>query len=429
MSFYSGLLARTMVTWSLMAIVVIGAGAAGLIAATRLRQGGHDVVVVEASERIGGRIDTIELAPGWLCDLGAHACMSDAERTLALGSGLGIGLIEPWPWATPDLLVQGQRLRSPFLAPRTAAQLGFRPDWYARLVEWSSKQAQSRVYTPMAGDRDARGAFESVVGDVGAKCIYPSVEFALGWPLEELAAAHVQALFRSGPGLRPLCFDGGMIAPFRRLAERLDVRTGVTVTRVVPGYVEPFGPADAIVVAVPAPIAAQLVPRGVPGRPDWIEDVPYSSEVSVLAYRRADVPMEWSDVVDTDVTDGVERVALIPPGVWWTPPGWQGAGITASRSLSARLAKEASDDEIVAVLFEQGRRLEPRLFSAAQAEVVAVARHRYAWPRWSPEHASRVARWEQSGPIVFAGDWTWHPFVEGAVRSGERAAAVINAMT
>jgi monoamine oxidase len=27
--------------------------------------------------------------------------------------------------------------------------------------------------------------------------------------------------------------------------------------------------------------------------------------------------------------------------------------------------------------------------------------------------------------MVFAGDWTWHPFVEGAVRSGERAAAVL----
>jgi hypothetical protein len=58
------------------------------------------------------------------------------------------------------------------------------------------------------------------------------------------------------------------------------------VTRAEPGYVEPFGAADAVVVAVPAPIAARIVPEGIPGRPEWIEDVPYSSEVAVIAFRR-----------------------------------------------------------------------------------------------------------------------------------------------
>jgi predicted NAD/FAD-dependent oxidoreductase len=216
-----------------------------------------------------------------------------------------------------------------------------------------------------------------------------------------------------------------MVAPFQRLAARLDVRTGVTVRRIEPGYVEPFGAADAVIVAVPAPIAAELVLPGTPGRPSWLDDVVYSSEVSILAYRKHSDVSAWSDVVDTDAREGVERVSLIPAGYWWTPAGWQGAGITASRSLSARLAKDASDAEIISLLFDLARKAENRLFSAEEAEVVLVARHRYAWPRWSSEHEARIAAWEQRPPIVFAGDWTWHPFVEGAVQSGEHAASVV----
>src|SRR4051812_30578875 len=40
-------------------VVVIGAGVAGLAAADRLREEGADVVVLEARDRIGGRILTL----------------------------------------------------------------------------------------------------------------------------------------------------------------------------------------------------------------------------------------------------------------------------------------------------------------------------------------------------------------------------------
>ena len=47
-----------------MRVVVAGAGFAGLMAAYRVAQAGHDVVVLEARDRVGGRVWSQELIPG-----------------------------------------------------------------------------------------------------------------------------------------------------------------------------------------------------------------------------------------------------------------------------------------------------------------------------------------------------------------------------
>jgi monoamine oxidase len=67
-------------------VVVIGAGLAGLAAARELRRQGHEVVVVEARERIGGRIWTSTKWPDMPLDLGAswiHGVSSNPLSGLA----------------------------------------------------------------------------------------------------------------------------------------------------------------------------------------------------------------------------------------------------------------------------------------------------------------------------------------------------------
>jgi len=64
------------------AVVVIGAGAAGIAAARRLVQAGVDILVLEARDRIGGRAHTIE-RDGHALDLGCGWLHSADENVLA----------------------------------------------------------------------------------------------------------------------------------------------------------------------------------------------------------------------------------------------------------------------------------------------------------------------------------------------------------
>jgi monoamine oxidase len=79
-------------------VVVLGAGAAGLAAARRVRAGGLSVMVVEARDRIGGRAHTV--TPGWPLDLGCGWLHSaDVNPFSAIAEKLGFEIDKsPPPW-------------------------------------------------------------------------------------------------------------------------------------------------------------------------------------------------------------------------------------------------------------------------------------------------------------------------------------------
>jgi monoamine oxidase len=77
-------------------VVVVGAGLAGLTAATQLEKAGHSVVVVEARDRVGGRNYDVEIAPGVVVELGGEWTGPGQTRVQALAKKLGIKLFEAY---------------------------------------------------------------------------------------------------------------------------------------------------------------------------------------------------------------------------------------------------------------------------------------------------------------------------------------------
>jgi monoamine oxidase len=71
-------------------VVVVGAGLAGLSAARALRRAGREVVVLEARERVGGRVLNEPIGDGKIVELGAQWVGPTQDRVLALIDELGL---------------------------------------------------------------------------------------------------------------------------------------------------------------------------------------------------------------------------------------------------------------------------------------------------------------------------------------------------
>jgi len=71
-------------------VVVVGAGLAGLAAASRLVDAGAEVVVLEARDRVGGRTLTLPAADGTPLDHGGHWIGPTQDRIAALAERVGV---------------------------------------------------------------------------------------------------------------------------------------------------------------------------------------------------------------------------------------------------------------------------------------------------------------------------------------------------
>jgi monoamine oxidase len=71
-------------------VVVVGAGFAGLTAARRLHRAGREVVVLEARDRVGGRVWNHELPGGQISERGATFVGPTQTQVLKLARELGI---------------------------------------------------------------------------------------------------------------------------------------------------------------------------------------------------------------------------------------------------------------------------------------------------------------------------------------------------
>lgn len=71
-------------------VVIVGAGLAGLSCADALVAAGLDVLVVEARERVGGRVLNHDLGDGQALELGGQWLGLGQDRAAALAARLGL---------------------------------------------------------------------------------------------------------------------------------------------------------------------------------------------------------------------------------------------------------------------------------------------------------------------------------------------------
>jgi monoamine oxidase len=107
-------------------IIVVGAGLAGLCAAYQLTQAGHDVLVLEAQRRAGGRVETLRDFAEDLCgETGATRIPDHHHFTLKYVKTFGLELD---PFLPPGATIYHLRGR------RLAVRPGDRPEWPVELT-------------------------------------------------------------------------------------------------------------------------------------------------------------------------------------------------------------------------------------------------------------------------------------------------------
>ena len=80
-------------------IIIIGAGLSGLVAGFELKQAGHDVIILEARDRVGGRVLTVRdpFSDGLFAEAGAARIPHDHDLTLGYADYFGLKVDSFYP--------------------------------------------------------------------------------------------------------------------------------------------------------------------------------------------------------------------------------------------------------------------------------------------------------------------------------------------
>lgn len=217
-------------------VAVVGAGIAGLAAAYALQRAGIDVLVLEKTNAVGGRMQTVS-EQGFTWDAGAQFMLSQYRFMPRLMARLGVGLsLYPVPPVAATVLPDGRMhyvkagsaggvLRHPALTLGTRARLA-KLMWAAwrhrHKIDWYRPERVASIDT-----ESLRAWGDRVVGqDAVDWLLSPPTEAFFFWDAEEKPWWYAAALaWAAATGRwRVQVPEGGMGAVPQALARHLDVR-------------------------------------------------------------------------------------------------------------------------------------------------------------------------------------------------------------
>ena len=362
-------------------VIVIGAGFAGLAAATDLADHGVDVRVLEARDRVGGRVWSDRMG-GAVIERGAEFVLDGYEVLREHAARFGLELTDTG---------MSYYVREPRGVACTAEEL----------------QAAGRAVARAARERTASSVAEVVAGaglpSAAAEAVLARVEISAALGADRLDAAVLEhaAAFEPLPSHR---IAGGNQRLAEAMAERLGdrVRLGMEVRSLDELDAGP------VILAVPLPALSRF------DLPDWKRAAIDRAEMGHAA--KLHVPLARPAATSA--------VMCVPGRYWcWTVAGNEGVlnAFSGSPEGLDRLAVAQGP----ATWLASATDLRPDLALADGAVLTT-------WPdgAYSAAGLDEAALAAPAGRVHFAGEHTagpWAGLMEGALRSGIRAAREIPA--
>jgi phytoene dehydrogenase-like protein len=421
-------------------VVVVGAGLAGLVAALRLAEAGRDVLVLEASDGVGGRVRTDEV-DGFLLDRGFQVLLTAYP---AVQRWLDTEALELRPFAPGVVIHRGGRtvrLADPFRAPVAAARSLLSPTvtpldalrllvWRRAILARDGRRVAARPQVTTA-ERLAEVGFSHGIVEGFFRPFLAGTFFD---PELTTSSRVTELVFR--------CFFRGDVAVPERgmgelgaqLARRLPdgalvLRTPVRALR----SLEDAGPngaggvevvldgatvrAGTVVVAVDAPALAHLT---LDGRPLDVATAPARGTAAVHLEAPRSPTRGRPDLHLGAPGEGpiatLATMSDVAPG--YAPPG------RSLVTVSTVSVPDEDDAALVAAVREQARGWFGDEVDAWRP--LAVQRIPYAQPRQDPDDLPELARPVAHAPGVWVcGDHRDTGSIQGAMVSGRRTAEAV----
>ncbi|TYL91074.1 FAD-dependent oxidoreductase [Bradyrhizobium rifense] len=412
-------------------IVIVGAGAAGLMAARELARAAKRVTILEARDRCGGRIHPLPASEfGYPADGGAEFVHGEAPvtRDLLSKAGLSVQAIEGTQRSFDGTKLSREGRDNPHEAELHAALRDLKDD--LTVAEFLRRHFAGDKYGQM------RHTIERMVEGYDAADPERASTLALREEWME-GGLHTQGRVVGGYGaliafLAAECRKHGVV--IRLNCEVVAIEEGATVAVRCAGG-ETFA-CDKVILTVPLPLLREIaLPQAAREKAAAAADIGFGNVIKILL--RFSRPW-WRDRA-ADLADLTFLLSDETIPVWWTQnpsehpvlTGWFGGPRTAELShLDSQGLIDAGIDSL-ATIFSLSRDDLVRDLVASEAANWAhdrFARGAYSWATPQTRAAQEILA-RADGPVLFSGEALYRGrdmgTVEAALASGRETARLI----